>query len=61
MMAKEVTCPPCGAIVRGDDDADLIVNVRQHAVEHGHELPEGMTHEQMEAHILSEAREVASA
>jgi hypothetical protein len=24
-------------------------------------LPEGMTHEQMEAHILSEAREVASA
>ena len=60
-MAKEVTCPPCGEIVRGADDAELLANVRQHAMEHGHELPEGMTHEQMEAHILSESREVATA
>jgi hypothetical protein len=60
-MAKEVTCPPCGAIVRGEDDEALIVNVRQHASDHGHELPEGMTQEQFEAHVLSEAREAALA
>ena len=60
-MAKEVTCPPCGEIVRGEDDAALIMNVRQHAADHGHELPEGMTQEQFEAHILSEAREAALA
>jgi len=60
-MAKEVTCPPCGATIRGEDDATLIANVRQHAREHDHEMPAGMTDEQFDAHILADAREVASA
>jgi predicted small metal-binding protein len=59
-MAKEVTCPPCGAIIRGEDNAELIANVRQHSREHEHEMPAGMTDEQIDAHILSDAREVAS-
>jgi len=59
-MAKEVTCPPCGAIIRGNDDAELLENVHKHAVDHGHEMPPGMTDEEMDAQILSEAREVAS-
>jgi hypothetical protein len=61
LMAKEVTCPPCGAIVRGNDDSELLANVRQHALDHGHEVPLGMTVEDFEAHILNEAREVSSA
>jgi hypothetical protein len=60
-MAKEVTCPPCGAIIRGEDDAGLVANVRQHALDHEHEMPAGMTDEQFDAHVLSEAREVATA
>jgi hypothetical protein len=60
-MAKEVTCPPCGAVIRGEDDADLIANVRQHVSEHNHEMPAGLTDEEIDAHILSDAREVASA
>lgn len=60
-MAKEVTCPPCGAVIRGADDAELVANVRQHAREHDHEMPAGMTDEQIDAQILSESREVASA
>ena len=63
-MAKEVTCPPCGEIIRGKDDAELIANVHQHARDHGHETPPemaGMTAEEINAHILSDAREVASA
>lgn len=60
-MAKEVTCPPCGEIIRGEDDAALIANVRQHAQQHGHETPPGMSDEETNAHILSEARDVASA
>jgi hypothetical protein len=56
-MAKEVTCPPCGATIRGEDEADLLSNVRQHVVEHGHEMPAGMSQEQFNAHILSEIRE----
>jgi hypothetical protein len=59
-MAKEVTCPPCGATIRGEDDATLLANVRQHAREHDHEVPAGMTDEQFDAHILGDAREVAS-
>lgn len=60
-MAKEVTCPPCGEIIRGDDDAELIANVHQHVQDHGHETPPemaGMTEEEINAQILSEAREV---
>ncbi len=60
-MAKEVTCPPCGEIIRGQDDAELIANTHQHATEHGHEYPAGMSMEQIDAQILSEARDVASA
>jgi len=60
-MAKEVTCPPCGAVVRGEDDAELIANVRRHVREHNHEMPAGLTDEQIDAQILSDAREVASA
>jgi len=56
---KEVTCPPCGAIIRGSDDAELLANVRQHALDHGHEVPPGTTFDDFEAQILSEAREVA--
>jgi hypothetical protein len=60
VMAKEVTCPPCGAIIRGDDDSELVANVRLHAQEHQHEMPPGMTDEQFDAHVLDDAREVAS-
>ncbi|HEY7967027.1 MAG TPA: DUF1059 domain-containing protein [Solirubrobacteraceae bacterium] len=58
---KEVTCPPCGAIIRGDDDSELLANVRQHALDHGHEMPPGMSFEDFDAQILSEAREASSA
>jgi hypothetical protein len=58
-MAKEVTCPPCGEIISGEDDAALLANVHQHAIDHGHEVPLGMTHGEIDAQILSEAREVA--
>jgi predicted small metal-binding protein len=60
-LAKEVTCPPCGASIRGENDAELVANVRKHAREHEHEMPAGMTDEQLNAHILSDAREVATA
>ena len=60
-MAKEVTCPPCGAVVRGNDDSELLANVREHALDHGREMPAGMTVEDFEAQILSEARVVSSA
>jgi hypothetical protein len=59
-MAKQVTGPPCGAVIRGEDDAALIANVRQHAHAREHEMPAGMTDEQIGAHILADAREVAS-
>ena len=58
-MTKEVTCPPCGAVIRGEDDAGLIANVRQHAREHEHEMPAGMTDEQFDAHVLADAREAS--
>jgi hypothetical protein len=43
-----------------EDDADLITNVRQHASDDGHESPLGMTDEEIDAQILSEAREVTT-
>jgi hypothetical protein len=58
-MTREVTCPPCGEIIRGESDDELIANARQHSVEHEHQMPAGMTDEQINAHILSEAREVS--
>ena len=51
-MAKEVTCPPCGEVLRADSDEEIVATVKQHAHdEHGHEL----TAEQ----ILETAREAA--
>jgi hypothetical protein len=59
-MAKEVTCPPCGEVIRGEDDAALIANVRSHIAANGHEMPAGMTDEQFEAHVLGDSREAAA-
>jgi hypothetical protein len=58
-MAKEVTCPPCGAIIRGNDEAELLANVHKHSIDHSHEVPPGMSDEEFDAQILSEARDVA--
>ena len=38
-MAKEVTCPPCGVVLRADDDEELIRIVQEHArADHDTEL-----------------------
>jgi predicted small metal-binding protein len=38
-MSKEVTCPPCGEVMRGSSDDELVTKVQSHAkVEHGHDL-----------------------
>ena len=38
-MTKEVTCPPCGEVIRGESDDDLVAKVQQHAKEqHGSDL-----------------------
>jgi predicted small metal-binding protein len=52
-VAKETTCPPCGEVLRGENDDELVGAVIEHAKVHGHELGE-VNREQ----ILSEAREV---
>lgn len=52
-MAKEVVCPPCGEVIRGDHDDELVANVISHAKNHGHELGDADRD-----HILSGAREV---
>jgi predicted small metal-binding protein len=52
-MAKQVVCPPCGEVIRGDSDDELVTNVISHAKNHGHEL--GDTDR---AEILSGATEV---
>ncbi|HLG68307.1 MAG TPA: DUF1059 domain-containing protein [Acidimicrobiales bacterium] len=50
-MAKEVTCPPCGQVIRGESDDDLVANVQRHAKEqHDRNLDR--------EHILESAREV---
>ncbi|MGD0084294.1 MAG: DUF1059 domain-containing protein [Acidimicrobiales bacterium] len=50
-MAKEVTCPPCGEVIRADDDDELVATVQSHAKEqHGGDLDR--------EHILTSAREV---
>ncbi len=49
-MAKEVTCPPCGEVIRGANDDDLVAKVQQHAKEH-HQL------DLDREHILESARE----
>lgn len=51
-MAKEVTCPPCGEVIRADSDDELIAKVKQHAREnHDTELTT--------EHILETATEAA--
>jgi predicted small metal-binding protein len=60
-MPKEVTCPPCGAVISGAGNEELIASVHQHiAQEHGGELPEGMTMDDVDAEVLRDAREVAA-
>lgn len=38
-MAKEVLCP-CGEVLRGDNDNELVVAVMSHAQDHGHDVSE---------------------
>jgi hypothetical protein len=52
-MAKEVTCPPCGEVLRGEDDDELVGAVINHAKVHGHEVGEADRET-----ILADAREV---
>jgi hypothetical protein len=52
-MAKEVVCPPCGEVLRGENDDELVANVLSHAKTHGHEGSDADRD-----HILSTAREV---
>jgi predicted small metal-binding protein len=50
-MTKEVTCPPCGTVLSGEGDDELVTIVQDHAKrEHGSEPDR--------AHILESAREV---
>lgn len=38
-MAKRVTCPPCGAIIHGESDDDLVAKLQKHSRdEHGMSL-----------------------
>ena len=52
-MAKEIKCPPCGEMIRGNNDDELVANVVSHAKDHGHELGEADRGE-----ILSTAQEM---
>jgi|ERR1035437_930605 hypothetical protein len=52
-MAKEIKCPPCGEMIRGNNDDELVANVVSHAKDHGHELGEADRRE-----ILSTAQEI---
>jgi hypothetical protein len=52
-MAKQVVCPPCGEVIRGESDDELVTNVMDHAKNHGHELGDSDR-----AEILSGATEV---
>jgi predicted small metal-binding protein len=48
-MAKELTCPPCGQVIRGEDDDDLVLNVQRHAKEQ-HDLDVDREHILASAH-----------
>ena len=38
-MSKEVTCPPCGEVINGSNDDELVTKVQSHAKsEHGHDV-----------------------
>lgn len=52
-MAKQVVCPPCGEVITGADDDELVTNVIGHAKNHGHEIGEDARSE-----ILAGAQEV---
>ncbi|HXZ83458.1 MAG TPA: DUF1059 domain-containing protein [Acidimicrobiales bacterium] len=50
-MAKEVTCQPCGEVIRAEDDDELVAKVQSHAKEqHGKDLDR--------EDVLASAREV---
>lgn len=50
-MSKEVTCPPCGQVMKADDDDELVSMVQSHA-------KETRNAELDKDHILASAREV---
>jgi predicted small metal-binding protein len=52
-VSKEVVCPPCGEVLRGENDDELVTVVVNHARGHGHDVSE-VDREQ----ILSTAYEV---
>jgi len=52
-MAKQVVCPPCGEVILGNSDDELVSNVMAHAKVHGHEVGE-----EARAEILAGAEEV---
>lgn len=38
-MSKEVTCPPCGEVIRGSGDDELVTKAQSHAKEnHAHDV-----------------------
>lgn len=50
-MSKEVTCPPCGEVLRASNDDELVTKVQNHAkTNHDHDLSRD--------EILAGAREV---
>ena len=52
-MTKEVMCPPCGEMISGANDDELVANVIGHAKNHGHEIGDADRDE-----ILASAREI---
>jgi hypothetical protein len=59
VMAKEVTCPPCKEVIRGENDSDLVANVRQH-MRARHHLPVWLSKiVRTDNRILRDARQVA--
>ena len=58
-MAKEVTCPPCKEVIRGENDSDLVANVRQH-MSARHHLPIWLSKiVRTDKRILRDVREAA--
>jgi predicted small metal-binding protein len=58
-MAKEVTCPPCKDVIRGENDSELVANVRQH-MRARHRLPIWLSKiVRTDKRILRDARQVA--
>lgn len=45
-MSKKVECP-CGQVVRGDDDDELVTNVEAHVRDKHPEMVAGMTRDEI--------------